>query len=92
MAAKNPKKSKNFKSHPPPYKYPPWFKFISHPFHHIFTLFFTHTMSLSNLSEIEDQLTIAFQCVIEEDMSILQVEEVAAAATSSSTQGPKRRR
>jgi hypothetical protein len=47
-------------------------------------------MSLSNSSEIEDQLTMAFQGVMEEDMSMLQVEEDVTAAASSSTRGPKR--
>jgi hypothetical protein len=69
-----------------------WFELISHSFHHIFTLFFTHTMSSSNSSEIEDQLTIALQDIMEEAMSMLQAEEIAAAAASSSTRGPKRRR
>jgi hypothetical protein len=69
-----------------------WFELISHSFHHIFTLFFMHTMSSSNSSEIEDQLTIALQGIMEEAMSMLQAEEVAAATASSSTRGPKRRR
>jgi hypothetical protein len=42
-------------------------------------------MSSSNSSEIEDQLTIAFQVVMEEAMSMLEAEEVAATAASSST-------
>jgi hypothetical protein len=45
---------------PPPYKYPQWFELISHPFHHICTLLFTHTMSSSNSSKMEDQLTMVF--------------------------------
>jgi hypothetical protein len=49
-------------------------------------------MSSSNSSEIEDQLTMVFQGVMEEAMSMLQAEEVAAAVASSSTRGPKRRR
>jgi hypothetical protein len=27
----------------PPYKYPPWFELISHPFHHIFTPWYDAT-------------------------------------------------
>jgi hypothetical protein len=42
-------------------------------------------MSSFNSSEIEDQLTMTFQGVIEEAMSMLQVEETAVAAASSST-------
>jgi hypothetical protein len=42
-------------------------------------------MSLSNSSKMEDQLTMAFQDVMEEAMSILQAEEATAAAASSST-------
>jgi hypothetical protein len=49
-------------------------------------------MSSSNSSEIEDQLTMAFQGVMEEVMSMLQAEEVVAAVASSSTRGSKRRR
>jgi hypothetical protein len=49
-------------------------------------------MSLSNSSEIEDQLIMSFQDVMEEAMSMLQAEEVVATAASSSTQGPKRHR
>jgi hypothetical protein len=41
---------------------------------------------------MEDQLTMPFQGVIEEAMSMLQAEEAAAATASSSTRGPKRRR
>jgi hypothetical protein len=47
-------------------------------------------MSSSNSSKMEDQLTMTFQGVMEEDMNMLQVEEVVAAAASSSTRGPKR--
>jgi hypothetical protein len=42
-------------------------------------------MSSPNSSEMEDQLTMAFQCVMEEATSMLQAEEVAAIAASSST-------
>jgi hypothetical protein len=42
-------------------------------------------MSSSNSSEMEDQLTIAFQGIMEEAMSILQAKEAVAAAASSST-------
>jgi hypothetical protein len=49
-------------------------------------------MSSSNSSEMEDQLTMVFQGVMEEVMSMLQAEEVVASAASSSTQGPKHRR
>jgi hypothetical protein len=42
-------------------------------------------MYSSNSSKIEDQLTMAFQGVMEEAMSMLQAEEVAAATGSSST-------
>jgi hypothetical protein len=66
-----------------------WFELISHPFHHIFTLFFMHTISSSNSNEIEDQLSIALQGIMEEAMSMLQAEEVVVAAAYSSTQGPK---
>jgi hypothetical protein len=41
---------------------------------------------------MEDQLTMAFQGVMEEVMSMLQAGEVAATVTSSSTRGPKHRR
>jgi hypothetical protein len=41
---------------------------------------------------MKDQLTMTFQGVMEEAMSLLQAEETAAAATSSSTRGTKRRR
>jgi hypothetical protein len=40
-------------------------------------------MSSSNSSEIEDQLTIAFQDAMVEAMSMLQAEEATAAAASS---------
>jgi hypothetical protein len=46
-------------------------------------------MSSSNSSEIEDQITIAFLGIMDEAMSILQAEELAAAAASSSTRRPK---
>jgi hypothetical protein len=49
-------------------------------------------MSSFNSSEMEDQLTMVFQGIMEEAMSMLQAEEVMAAAASSSTQGPKRHR
>jgi hypothetical protein len=49
-------------------------------------------MSSSNSSKIEDQLIMTFQGIIEEVMSMLQAEEVAAAAASSSTRGLKRHR
>jgi hypothetical protein len=42
-------------------------------------------MSSSNSSEIEDQIAMAFSGVMDEDMSILQVEEAAAVVASSST-------
>jgi hypothetical protein len=48
-------------------------------------------MSSSNSSEMEDQLTMAFQSVMEEAMSMLQAEEAPAAAASSLTREPKRR-
>jgi hypothetical protein len=38
---------------------------------------------------MEDQLTMAFQGVMKEDMSMLQVEEAAATVASSSTRGAK---
>jgi hypothetical protein len=41
---------------------------------------------------MEDQLTMAFQGVMQEAISMLQAEEVAAAAASLSTLGPKCRR
>jgi hypothetical protein len=49
-------------------------------------------MSSSNSKEMEDPLTTAFQSVMEEVMSMLQAEEVMAAAASSSTRGSKRHR
>jgi hypothetical protein len=52
----------------------------------------THTISSSNSSEIKDQITMAFQDVMEEVMNILQAEEAVVAAASSSTRGPKRHR
>jgi hypothetical protein len=39
-------------------------------------------MSLSKSSKIDDQLTIVFQGIMEEAMSILQAKEVVAAAAS----------
>jgi hypothetical protein len=42
-------------------------------------------MSSSNSSEMENQLTIVFQGVMEETMSMLQVEGVVVAAVSSSS-------
>jgi hypothetical protein len=42
-------------------------------------------MYSSNSSEMEDQLIMAFQGVLEEAMSMLQVEEVVATTASSST-------
>jgi hypothetical protein len=42
-------------------------------------------MSLFNSSEMEDQLTMMFQGVMKEDMSILQAEDAAVVAASSST-------
>jgi hypothetical protein len=41
---------------------------------------------------MEDQITVAFSSVMDEVMSIVQVEEVVAATASSSIQWPKRRR
>jgi hypothetical protein len=49
-------------------------------------------MSSSNSSKMGDQLTMAFYGVMEEAMSMLQTEEAAATAASSSTRGPKRHR
>jgi hypothetical protein len=90
MAPKNPK---IFKFHlPPPYKYLTWFKLNLNLFYHIFTIFFTHIMSSSNSSEMKNQLTMMFQGVMEEVMSMLQAEEAVVAAASSSTRGLKRRR
>jgi hypothetical protein len=42
-------------------------------------------MSSSNLNEMDDQLTMTFQGVMEEAMSMLQAEEATATAASSST-------
>jgi hypothetical protein len=42
-------------------------------------------MSLSNSSEMEDQITMAFSSVMDEAMSIVQAEEAAAATAFSST-------
>jgi hypothetical protein len=41
---------------------------------------------------MEDQLTMVFQGIMEEAMSMLQAEEVVATAASSSTRWPKRHR
>jgi hypothetical protein len=38
---------------------------------------------------MENQFTMTFQGVMEEDMTMLQAEEAAATAASSSTRGPK---
>jgi hypothetical protein len=48
-------------------------------------------MSLSNSSEMKDQLTIAFQGIMKEDMSMLQAKEAVTAVASLSTRGPKHR-
>jgi hypothetical protein len=48
-------------------------------------------MSSSNSSEIEDQIVMAFLGVIDEAMSILEAEESAATAASSSTRQSKHR-
>jgi hypothetical protein len=45
-------------------------------------------MSSSNAIEMDDQLTMAFQGVMEEVMIMLQAEEVMT-ATASSSRGPK---
>jgi hypothetical protein len=42
-------------------------------------------MSLSNSTEIKDQIIMAFSSVMDEAMNILEAEEFVAAATSSST-------
>jgi hypothetical protein len=42
-------------------------------------------MSLFNSSEMEDQFTMMFQGVMKEGMSILQAEDAAVVAASSST-------
>jgi hypothetical protein len=42
-------------------------------------------MSSSNSSEMENQLTMVFQGVMKETMSMLQVEGVVVAAVSSSS-------
>jgi hypothetical protein len=49
-------------------------------------------MSSSSSSEMKNRLTMAFQGIMKEVMSILQAEEVVAAAVSSSVRGLKRRR
>jgi hypothetical protein len=46
-------------------------------------------MHSPNSSEMEDQLTMTFQDVMEEAMSMLQAKDVATVAASSSIQGPK---
>jgi hypothetical protein len=46
-------------------------------------------MSSSNSSEIKDQIIMTFSGVMDEVMSILQVEEVAATTASSSTRRSK---
>jgi hypothetical protein len=46
-------------------------------------------MHSPNSSEMEDQLTMTFQDVMEEAMNMLQTEEVATVAASSSIQGSK---
>jgi hypothetical protein len=48
-------------------------------------------MSSSNSSEMNDQLTMVFQGVMEEAMSMLQAGNAAPAVASSSTRGPKHR-
>jgi hypothetical protein len=40
---------------------------------------------------MDDQLTMTFQGIMEEIMNMLQAKELAAAAASSSTRGPKHR-
>jgi hypothetical protein len=42
-------------------------------------------MSSSNSSEIKDQLTMTFQDIMEENMSMLQAKEATTVAASSST-------
>jgi hypothetical protein len=49
-------------------------------------------MSSSNSSEMEDQLTMVFQGIMEEAMSMLQEKEATTATASSSTRGPNRHR
>jgi hypothetical protein len=46
-------------------------------------------MHSPNSSEMDDQLTMTFQDVMEEAMSMLQAEDATTVAASSSTQGPK---
>jgi hypothetical protein len=58
---------------------------------HFHSLIHTHTMYSSNSSEIEYQLTMVFQDVMEEVMSMLQAKEAVIATASSSTRGVKRR-
>jgi hypothetical protein len=81
----------NFISHPL-INTPTWFKLNLNLFYHIFTIFFTHIISSSNSSKMKNQLTMMFQGVMEEVMSMLQAEEAVVAAASSSTRAPKRRR
>jgi hypothetical protein len=45
----------------------------------------THTMSLSNSSEMEDQIAMTFAGVMDEAMIIVQAKEVTAGAASLST-------
>jgi hypothetical protein len=47
-------------------------------------------MSSFNSNEMEDQISMAFLGVMDEVMSILETEEVAAATASSSTRWSKR--
>jgi hypothetical protein len=48
-------------------------------------------MYLSNSSKMEDQIAMAFSGVMDEAMSILEVEEAADAAASLSIRWPKHR-
>jgi hypothetical protein len=50
------------------------------------------TWSVTNSSEMEDQIAIMFSDVMDKAMSIVQAEEAAAAAASSSTRRSKRSR
>jgi hypothetical protein len=49
-------------------------------------------MSSSNSSEMKDQIAMTFSDVMDEAMSIVQVEEATVVAASSSTRWPKCRR
>jgi hypothetical protein len=49
-------------------------------------------MSSSNSSEMDDHIVMAFSGVMDEAMSIFEVEEATAVATSSSTRRLKRHR